>query len=184
VGVTSIAVLCYLGTAETNYAVVGLAGALCAIPTLLTGLALVWSDDWSDGTAQVFGIGSTVSATIAQVSLLLMLTAVAAPYVRTLLAVTLVAAAWVAFHVSMLIIDLDATDGSLRFLGIVAILDVLGTVAVAALAKFGGDDAEVLRLEVPTDLVPRITTRAAAHGRDPGAEVRALLEAALTYDVR
>lgn len=184
VGVTSVAVLCYLGTAETDYAVVGVVGAFCALPTLLLGLALVWSDDWNDETWQIFGVGSTLSATIAQASLLLMLTATAAPYVRKLLAGTLVAATWVALHVSTLIIDLDGSDGSLRLLGVVAILDVLGTVAVAALAKFGGGDSDSRRLEVPADLSTRIRERAAVHGVDADAQVRSLLEAALLDEVK
>jgi hypothetical protein len=179
VGVTSIAVLCYLATAGTAYALVGAVGAVCAIPTLLTGLVLVWSDDWSEGTGQAFGVGSTVSASLAQVSLLLVLASSAAPYVRRLLSVTLVAVAWVAVHVSVLIIDFTASDGSLRLLGVVAILDVLGTVAVAALGKFGRGGAATQRLVVPDDLVPLVLARAEASGRDPESTLRALVEQAL-----
>jgi len=182
VGVTSIAVLCYLATAGTSHAVVGALGALCAIPTLLIGLVLVWSDAWSEGTGQAFGVGSTVSASLAQVSLLLVLASSAAPYVRRLLAATLVAIAWVAVHVSVLIIDFTASDGSLRLLGVVAILDVLGTVAVAALGKFGSRDESAPRLIVPDDLVPFVLARADATGADPEQTVRSLLNAGLAAD--
>jgi hypothetical protein len=185
VGVTSVAVLCYLATAGSDHAVVGLVGAGSAIPTLLIGLALVWGDDWDEGIWQAFGVGTTVSATLAQASLLLTLAATAEPYVRRLLAVTLVAATWVCLHVSGLIIDLDASDGGLRLLGVVAILDVLGTVAVAALAKFGGSEQGPRgRLEVPQDLAERVTARARAAGRDTETELRSLLESAMDYGRR
>lgn len=185
VGVTSVAVLCYLGTAETPYAAVGVAGAVCALPTLWIGLALVWSDDWSEESGQMFGVGITLSATLAQASLLLALSAAAAPYVRRLLVATLAAAAWVAIQVSLMIVDLDASDGSLRLLGIVAILDVLGTVAVAALAKFGGAGrGSLTTLEVPADLAARVAERARATGQEPETELRSLLESAMAYDGR
>lgn len=182
VGVTSIAVLCYLATAGTAYSLVGALGAACAIPTLLIGLVLVWSDDWSEGMGQAFGVGTTVSASLAQVSLLLVLASSAAAYVRRLLAATLVAVAWVAIHVSVLIIDFTASDGSLRLLGVVAILDVLGTVLVAALGKFGSRVGSPPRLVVPDDLVPLVLARADATGADPEQAVRSLLTAGLAAD--
>jgi hypothetical protein len=181
VGVTSIAVLCYLATSGSPHAPVGLAGAASALPTLVTGLGLVWGDDWDEGIWQVFGVGTTVSATLAQASLLLTLAA-AAPYVRRLLVATLVAATWVGLHVSALIVDLDASDGSLRLLGVVAILDVLGTVAVAALAKFAPAPRAYRRLEVPEDLATRIRERAGGRDVATEAELRSLLERALQVD--
>jgi len=179
VGVTSVAVLCYLATAGSTHAPVGLVGAASAVPTLLLGLVLVWGDGWDEGIWKAFGVGTTVSATLAQASLLLTLAAAAAPYVRRLLAATLVAATWVGLHVSALIVDLDASDGSLRLLGVVAILDVLGTVAVAALAKFAPATPDRPRLEVPEDLAETIRHRASARGVVAETELRSLLERAL-----
>jgi len=179
VGVTSVAVLCYLATAGTDHAPVGLVGAASAVPTLLLGLALVWGDGWDEEVWQAFGVGTTVSATLAQASLLLALVASAARYVRRLLTATLVAATWVGLHVSALIVDLDASDGSLRLLGVVAILDVLGTVAVAALAKFAPATPDSSRLEVPEELAVTIRQRATVRGVGAEAELRALLERAL-----
>jgi hypothetical protein len=183
VGITSVAVLCYLATADTPFRVVGALGGLAALPTLGVGLLLVWTriGDTDEALSwKSFGIGSVASASLAQVSLLLVLAAAAAPYVRALLAATLAAVAWVAVHVSVIILAVDAADGSLRLLGVVAILDVLGTVAVAALAKFGGDRrTPVARLEVPAELTPMVMARARATGRSPEAVVRAAVLAGL-----
>ena len=182
VGVASVLTLCYLATAETRFRSVGALGGLAAVPTLVVSLLLIWTDlsDDGEGAWQAFGVGSVASLTLAQVSLLLVLSARAAPYVRALLAGTLVTATWVALHVSLLILDGDAADGSWQLLGVVAILDVLGTVTVSALARFGGSrDEPQSRLDLPAELVPLVLARAHATGRRPEAVVREALLAGL-----
>lgn len=181
VGVASVLALCYLATVDRRFRLVGLLGGLTTAPTLLVALLLTWTDV-SDGDEvwQAFGIGSVASLTLAQAALLLVVADRAAPYVRTLLTGALVAAAWVALHVSALIVEVDAGDGSLRLLGVVAILDVLGTVAVSALARFGGPKQTwELRLAVPAELVPLVVARARTTGRQPEAVVREALLAGL-----
>ena len=181
VGVASVLALCYLATADRRFQLVGVLGGVTTAPTLLVALLLTWTDvSDGEGIWQAFGIGSVASLTLAQAALLLVVADRAAPYVRTLLAGTLAAAAWVALHVSALIFEVDAGDGSLRLLGVIAILDVLGTVAVPALARFGGaDQTWVLRLEVPAELVPLVVARARTTGREPEAVVREALLAGL-----
>jgi len=181
VGVASVLALCYLATADRRFQLVGVLGGITTAPTLLVALLLTWTDvSDGEGIWQAFGIGSVASLTLAQAALLLVVADRAAPYVRTLLAGTLAAAAWVALHVSALIFEVDAGDGSLRLLGVIAILDVLGTVAVPALARFGGaDQTWVLRLEVPAELVPLVVARARTTGREPEAVVREALLAGL-----
>jgi len=180
VGVASVLTLCYLATAEGRFWSVGALGGLTVVPTLVLALLLTWTGivDGVGGAEawQAFGVGSVVSVTLAQASLLLALVSRAAPYVRRLLVGTLLAAAWVAAHVSVLIMAVDAGDDSLRLLGVIAILDVLGTVAVSALARFGGPRrAPETRLELPADLVPLVLARAGATGRPPEAVVREAL---------
>ena len=183
VGVASVLALCYLATADRRFQLVGVLGGITTAPTLLVALLLTWTDvSDGEGIWQAFGIGSVASLTLAQAALLLVVADRAAPYVRTLLAGTLAAAAWVALHVSALIFEVDAGDGSLRLLGVIAILDVLGTVAVPALARFGGASANQtweLRLEVPAELVPLVVARARTTGREPEAVVREALLAGL-----
>lgn len=184
VGVTSIAVLCYLATADTPFRLVGIAGGLASVPTLGMGLLLVWTriGDANESLSwKSFGIGSVASTSLAQVALLLVLAASAAPYVRGLLAGTLAAIAWVAVHVSTIILGADVSDMSVRLLGVVAILDVLGTVVVAALGKFGRRAAEgrVDRLVVPPDLALRVVERARTTGQRPDDVLRSALDAHL-----
>lgn len=176
VGITSVAVLCYLATAGTRFRLVGLAGAASALPTLLLGLTLVWADldSGDDHIWKAFGIGSTISASLAQVCLLLVLTGAAPVYVRRLLVATLAAVAWVAVHLSGLILA-EGDGETARLFGIVAILDVLGTVSVAALTKFGSAPGSTPRLEVPTDLVPGLVAQAERDGQTPEELLRSLL---------
>lgn len=180
VGVTSVLALCYLATADTPYRLVGVLGGLAAVPTLVVALLLTWSDVWDDGDDtiwQAFGIGSVASLTLAQVALLMVLSGGAAAHVRTLLVGTLVTTAWVAGQVSVLILDPDLGDGSWRLLGVVAILDVLGTVAVTALARFGGGTPAPSRvvLELPADLSRTVRAVAERTGRSPEAVLRSAL---------
>ena len=184
VGVASVLALCYLATADRRFQLVGVLGGITTAPTLIVALLLTWTDvvDGVGGAEawQAFGIGSVASLTLAQASLLLVVADRAAAYVRTLLAGTLAAATWVALHVSALIFEVDAGDGSLRLLGVIAILDVLGTVAVSALARFGGPTrAPEARLELPADLVPLVLARAGATGRPPEVVVREAVLAGL-----
>ena len=66
--------------------------------------------------------------------------------VRRLLTVTLALAGLLAALGCLVVVgDEPAGDGYYRVLGVVAILDVLGTVAVAALVKFGPSDDSTAR---------------------------------------
>src|SRR4051795_12384942 len=78
VGCASICVLCYLATAGTRWAAVGVAGAAVLVLPVVTSLSLVWLD-WdlfdsdSEGTLKAFGVGVVGAVTLAQVCLLLAL---------------------------------------------------------------------------------------------------------------
>lgn len=138
VGVSSLAVLCYLSTGQTPYQRVGVVGGIVVLVPLLTSLALIWGDDAFDGGVglwRTFGIGLVLAATLAQASLLLVLTG-ARESLRALLVATLVLAGLLAVLVSAAILGAE-DDGLWRPIGIVAILDVLGTVVAIALGAFG-----------------------------------------------
>lgn len=138
VGVSSLAVLCYLATAQTPYERVGVVGGIVVLVPLLTSLVLIWGDDAFDGGVglwRTFGIGLVLAATLAQASLLLVLTG-ARESLRALLVATLVLAGLLAVLVSAAILGAEG-DGLWRPIGIVAILDVLGTVVAIALGAFG-----------------------------------------------
>jgi hypothetical protein len=172
VGVVSVGVLCYLATAGRPFQPVGVAGGAVVLVPFVTGLVMIWSSADSEPLGRTFGVGAVVAATLAQACLLLSLGDGASRLVRRLLVATLAAAALVAVTVSWLIIwSQDPPEGLLRALGVVAILDVLGTVTVAALAKFGGPAGAAGRaaptLELPPELRDRLEREAAARGRQP-----------------
>jgi hypothetical protein len=142
VGCASICALCYLATAGTPWAPVGVVGAVTLILPVATSLVLVWAD-WDlfdndmDGTWKAFGIGVVAAVSLAQICLLLAL-AGNRESLRFVLWSTVGLAVLLAILVSGMILgEVDAGD-VWRFIGVVAILDVLGTVVTIALAKFGG----------------------------------------------
>jgi hypothetical protein len=187
VGVVSIGVLCYLATAGRPSQPVGVAGGVVVLVPLVTGLLLIWSDV-EDGSSEMvlktFGVGAVAAATLAQASLLLVLAERGRPVVRRLLVGTLVFAALLAAMTSALIVGWNSADEDFyaRLLGVVAILDVLGTVVVAALAKFGSADGDRLATEfrLPADLAERVAERASASGLTGDQVIATAVQAYLT----
>ncbi|MGH3348097.1 MAG: ribbon-helix-helix protein, CopG family [Nocardioides sp.] len=168
VGCTSVAMLCYLATSDTPYAAVGAVGGVLVLAPFAVSLIIIWTETWNDELFRGFGVGVTVAATLAQVSLLLAL-AGARRQVALVLWATVTLAGVLALTVCILILGDSPDDGVLRFLGVVAILDVLGTVTTLALALFGRPDApapmgEVVAVQLPSDLDRRLTETAARTG--------------------
>ncbi len=183
VGCTSVAVLCYLATGDTAYQRVGVLGGVVVLVPLATALWMVWVD--SDNTSQAlwksFGVGLVLAVTLAQASLLLALAGTVRS-VHWLLWSTLGCAALLAAIVSVLILGGGGDgDAILRVIGILAILDVLGTVIVIALGVFGGTRRPAesgARISLPADLSVRLAARAAETGRSTD---ELLVEAAERY---
>lgn len=139
VGCASVCMLCYLATAGTDWAPVGIGGAVVAVLPTLTSLVLIWSD-WSgddDGLLKAFGIGVVLALTFAQACLLLALAA-DRDNAAVVLWPTLALAVVVGFLVSAMIMGSVDAEGVWRLLGVLAILDVLGTLVTIALSRFGG----------------------------------------------
>ena len=135
VGVESIAVLCYLAVSGRPTAIVGLVGALASLVPFGIALALTWGGyDGDTPVWDVFGVSVTIAATLAHACLLL---ALDHGRLRVVLAATLVAMAIVAAMISNAIVNGENLDDLYwRTFGVVAILDVLGTVVFAALGIF------------------------------------------------
>lgn len=179
VGVVSIAVLCYLSTGGTPFQAVGAFGGLVVLVPLVTAMLMIWgdTDNVSDGVLKTFGVGSIVAGTVAQVCLLLALAARKGRTIKILLGLTLVVATLLAVILSVLVLGAEAGDALARIIGIIAIFDVLGTIVVAALSKFGperdsgdaGHDGDTIdigqRVSLPAELVAELDRRAAATGR-------------------
>lgn len=155
VGLQSVAALCYLSLAGHRLAVVGVVGGAASVAASVLALVLTWGTD-SDGAWRTFGVVVTVAASLAQAALLLALAA--RERIGPLLAATLAAIAVVAALVLIPILDVgDPGSGFARTLGVVAILDVLGTVLVSAQALFGRKRDFGPQ---PTDIEPRLLSTA------------------------
>jgi hypothetical protein len=143
VGCASVCMLCYLATTGTRWGAVGVVGSVVLVLPVVTALILVWSD-WDidmEGTWKAYGIGVVAAATLAQICMLLAL-AGDRPALRLVLWSTVGLAAVLAVLVGGTILgEVDAED-FWRLIGVVAILDVLGTLVTIALAKFAGRGSE------------------------------------------
>jgi hypothetical protein len=128
---------------DTPRRAVGTGGIAAAAAALGLGLTCIWSlrDDWNDGLefeARAFLVTGVLAVALAHASLLLRINlrgqdSLAAVRAATLTVLTIVAVMCAAPAVSY---DLADTEGYWRLLGVLGILDVLGTVSLPVLARF------------------------------------------------
>ncbi|TSD68504.1 hypothetical protein [Aeromicrobium piscarium] len=140
VGVAALAALCYLASSASSWWLAGAAGAVVAVVPVTISLVLVWGDwSYSDGWWRTYGVSMTLALTLAQISLLAGLTGDARRRQRWLLISTaLIAAAVAAVIIMLLLSDGGIGDDVMRLLGVLAILDALGSITLIALRVFGG----------------------------------------------
>jgi hypothetical protein len=165
-GSTSVLTLCCLVVVGKRFEAVGVIGFLVILAATALGLLLVWGsgpDDLGDTVFETFGVASVMSVTLAQVCLLLGLAGARRP-LRYLLWATIGLALLLAAQVSALIFEYQPGDGYARFLGVVAILDVLGTLVTIAVSVFGSDD-ESLTVTLPAMVSARLRSQADQTGR-------------------
>lgn len=182
VGATSLAALCYLAVVGHRLAAVGVLGALSALVCAGTALWWIWvSDSWLDeGPWKLFLITLTLALTFAQASLLV---AVAdRDRLRAGLVVTLALASVVAIMLIIPIIteDLDDAFGYWRTFGVLAILDVLGTIVLIALGAVGRrTTAAAPAPSGALDVGPAVTARIVQLADERGVTPEQLLTEAL-----
>lgn len=183
VGVASVLMLCYLAATGDRSRFVGAAGAAAAVVAATSALALVWG--WLDhdppiALARTMGVSLVVAVTLAQFSLLLAVVP-RRPSLTRLVAATVVAGTLLAGLVSATILGWNPTDTGGRLLGVVMILDVLGTVVTLALGVFGADQrvsATTLAVRLPQPEADAVRARAAETGQEP---VEVVAEAVRRY---
>jgi hypothetical protein len=176
VGCASLLVLACLVPWESRWSPVSAAGFLVALATGSYMLVLVWldPDSWSDGALQALGISITVSVTLAQACLLLGVT-VRRPSVSGLVWATFVPATVMAGLVIAMVHGWSPGDGGGRLIGVVAILDVLGTLVAIALGIFGSDERSL-----SVTFTPEVAARLRARADEAGRPVRDLVDDAVT----
>jgi len=182
VGCASVVTLCCLVVVGDRFEPVGLLGFLFAVTTAGLALLMVWgdSDDLIENLYRLFGVGVTASLTLAQISLLLGLAGTRRSIARLMWA-TIVLAVVVACMVSAMITGYDASDDFLRTLGIIGILDVLGTLVTISIGVFGRGDRSL-----NVALSPRVAALLEAESAATGRPVRDVVEDVLArhYDTR
>lgn len=143
VGCASVAALCYLTVADTRLVWLSIAGAIAALPPCVIALLMTWGTEGlidNNTLWRTFGVGTIIAVTIAQVCVLVSVAHSRVP--RALLTGTCAAATGVGvLACAPIIADDFFGEGYWRTFTIVAILDALGTVVVAAMG-FGADKAE------------------------------------------
>ena len=185
VGVASIAMLCYLATAGTAYQGVGVTGGLVLLVPLVTGLLLIWDGSGAgEGTSKAFGIGVIAAATLAQACLLVVLADGEAAGIRLLLGLTLLVAGLLGLLLCALVLGATIGEVEIRIMGVLGILDVLGTVVVAALSKVGPGEERGIPVRLPERLRLELDGLSADNGRTRDEIVVAAVEEYLTSYVQ
>lgn len=180
VGVTSVAMLCYLATSGSRFQVVGAVGGVLVLLPATQALLLVWNESSWDGDAffKIFGVGITLAATLAQLSLLLGV-AGGRRRLQAVLWPTVALAFGVAGTICSMVLLETGGDNTLRLLGVMAILDVLGTVTTLALAIFGNraPDEPGVPVRIPARLEAPLAAAVAGSGRTRDDVVAEALDA-------
>ncbi|MDH6181242.1 hypothetical protein M2152_001424 [Microbacteriaceae bacterium SG_E_30_P1] len=181
----AITSLCHLAVVGRALRLVGFVGIAASFGALILGLVLIWAswDNWSDGwdtTLKAFLVLSIVAASLAQANLLLLLASRQQTVIRVGLIITLVAVALVALLVTLTIVsdgEIPGRDGDLywRVVGVVAILDVLGTIVLPVLGRVLRDGSSALTLRFDGELAARLRARADAEHITPAEVVERLL---------
>lgn len=172
VGVTSVLMLCYLAMGGTRNRWLGVVGGVAAVISAVCVLDMVWGHwqhDPGQGLLRTFGVSGIGALTLAQFSLLLAVVRRRGP-VAQLLRATLAAGSVLAGLLITAVLGWSPGEGATRLIGVIAILDVLGSVVTIALGVFGGErhqEARRLTVVVPESLAMRLRARAEASGRDP-----------------
>lgn len=185
----SILALCHLAVVGRPVRVVGFAGLAVSAIALALGLVLIWMpwSSWSGGLGDVwrwFGITGILAVSLAHANLLLLLASRRQPVIRVAMAITLVAIALVALLIILPIVSDGRIPGSAwdaywRWLGVIAIIDVLGTVTLPVVALLSRDkpNADPDPRESAAALDARIASLASANGLDREALLSQALDA-------
>ncbi|MEZ0579362.1 hypothetical protein [Nocardioides sp. MH1] len=182
IGIESMAMLCYLALDGHRLALVGWLGAAVSAAATMAALAMVWGDDLGD-TWQLMLSATIIAFTLAQASLLIAL--VDGTGREGALVGTLATAGVVALMLVGAVMNDELPGGGFwRLLGVLAILDVLGSVTLIALGAFGravDRPGRTAPAAVPDDCAvdAALRTRVAAAAREQGTTPARIVNAAV-----
>lgn len=170
----SITALCHLAVVGRALRVVGFVGIGVSVLAFITGALLIWRswDNWNDtweATLKAFAVFAILAASFAQANLLLLLAERRNPAVRIGLFATIGFIALVALLVILPIV----TDGEVpgqhgegywRAFGVIAILDVLGTIVIPVLGRFLRDGGPLATIRLDANATAKLDRIVAATG--------------------
>ncbi|MEQ1737683.1 MAG: hypothetical protein ABL886_14920 [Rhodoglobus sp.] len=174
----SITALCHLAVVGRALRIVGFAGIAMSAFALAAGTVLIWGafDNWDtawENVLKAFAVFGVLAVSLAHANLLLLLEERKSPLLRVGLFVTVGLIALLAVLILLPIL----TDGNIpddnesywRFMGVVAILDVLGTIVLPVLARFGrfaqgGDQVATVMVRLHGDAAAKVQRIAASTG--------------------
>ena len=172
----SITVLCHLAVVGRALRAVGFVGVAVSGVALVIGLLLIWGEaSFSDDLWKAFGTFGVLSVSFAHANLLLLLGQRRNTVVRVLLFATVACVGLVALLICLPILtegDIPGDNGDAywRLLGVVAILDVLGSIVLPVTGRFLRDERRIrLELELTEELDARLTAAAAGGSREAAA---------------
>jgi hypothetical protein len=186
----SITALCHLAVVGRALRIVGFAGIVMSVLAFITGAVLIWRswDNWSDGwetTLKAFSVFAILAASLAHANLLLLLAERRNPAVRIGLFITVGLIALLALLIILPIVtegEIPGDDGEpyWRALGVVAILDVLGTIVLPVLGRFlrdGGTATTIhpATIQLDADATAKLDRIAAATGSSRDSIVSAAI---------
>jgi len=179
----SITALCHLAVVGRALRVVGFVGIAASGLALITGVVLIWGswDNWNSGWEALlksFAVLGVLSLSLAHANLLLLLGDRPSPLIRYGLITTVALIGLLALFIILPIV----TDGRIpgdndvywRILGVVAILDVLGTIVLPVVSRFtAGGRAASVTIRLHGDAAAKLTRIATERDSTPAAVVEA-----------
>ncbi len=169
----SITALCHLAVVGRALQIVGYLGIAASALAFFTGVYLIWSswDNWSESRETIlktFAVLGVLAVSFAHANLLLLLAGRRNPFIRTSLFITV---GLIGLLAALIIVPI-VTNGEIpgenelywRFLGVVAILDVLGTIVLPVVNRFARDAGPIVVVHLEADVAAKADRIAAARG--------------------
>jgi hypothetical protein len=178
----SITALCHLAVVGRALRVVGFVGIGVSVLALATGAILIWSS-WDNSTEvwgnvlKAFFVFGILAVSLAHANLLLLLEDRRSLAIRYgLIATVVMIAALAALIIIPIVTDgriPGDNDGYWRALGVIAILDALGTIVLPVLSRFlpGGRAAASVTVRLRGEVAAKLQRVATSRGTSPAAVV-------------
>jgi len=190
----SITTLCHLAVVGKALQVVGFVGIVVSGIAMIAAVILIWGETYdSEVLWKTLGVASVWAVSLAHANLLLLLGQRRNSVIRYGLLVTVGLVSLVALLITLPILSdgeipgPEAQDAYWKFFGVIAILDVLGTIVLPVASRFLRDDtAEVSPAPPPPalSLSPELSARFDALAAEPGRSRESVTIDALTEYLR